>query len=326
MSGIEGIFGLAASGAGLLSLSIQLVECATRLKRIYHAAQDAPRTIARLVSGLEIMAMALRQLEQHRQQGNPAEELLDRCIVECRLSTAEIQMLVNKMEGCMTRHARLGGKLYTAFKQRDVKELLHDLERAKSSVELAYMMYRDHVHSDMLALLQAQVLEGKARLSQQLMVLAHTSTVSQSGYLAIPDSQTSSTNAEISSRFSQTDTSEHPDEALQAEYSLRRPIRRDNGQCHFRASLRFPTWLSHRIFHFALTRAQCGWGVHLRTYSVVANGSDSLTFRYCGAGNLAGMRRLFESGAATPLDVVQIGKYYQTLLEVSSAKWAVKRE
>jgi hypothetical protein len=324
MSGVDAIFGLAASGAGLLSLSIQLVECATRLKTIYHAAQDAPRTIARLVSGLEIMAMALRQLEQHRQQGNPAEALLARCIVECQLSTAEIQVLVNKMEGCMTKHAGLGGKLYTAFKQRDVKELLHDLERAKSSLELAYMMYRDHAHSNMLASLQVQVLEGKASLSHQITVLAHTSALSQTKYLAIPDAPTSSTNAEISagSYSDQTnadETSEHPNRPLQGESSLRRPVRRDNGKCRFRASLRFPTWLSYCIFHFALTRAQCGWSVHLRTYNVV-NRSDKLIFRYCRAGNLAGMRRLFESGAATPLDVVQSGTSYQTLLDVSPAE------
>ena len=98
MSGIEAVFGVVASGAGLISLSIQLAENAVKLKRIYDAAKDAPRAISSLVTDLETMAMALRQIEQHRQQGYSAEALLTRCITGCKRSVAEIQRLVDKME------------------------------------------------------------------------------------------------------------------------------------------------------------------------------------------------------------------------------------
>jgi hypothetical protein len=70
MSGVEAILGMAASGAGLVSLGIQLGESAVKLRRIYHAAKDAPRTVSRLVFGLETMAMALQELELHRQQNS----------------------------------------------------------------------------------------------------------------------------------------------------------------------------------------------------------------------------------------------------------------
>jgi hypothetical protein len=321
MSGLEAIFGLVASGAGLLSLSVQLIECATRLKKIYHAAQDAPKTIARLVSGLEIMAMALRQLEQHRQQGNPAEALLIRCIAECQLGIAEIQLLVKQMEDYMTRYTRLSGKLYAAFQQRDMKELLQNLERAKSSLELACMIYRDQVHSDMLALLQAQVLEGKASLSQQLTVLARTSTPSRAGYEEIPDTRPSS---KISTESRQTnigETLEFPDRALSGENApasgaaFQRPIRRESSKSCCRARLRFPTWLCRRIFDFALTQTQCGWSVHLRTYNLVENAKDQLIFHYCTNGNVEGMQRLLKSSAATLFDIRFIGSYI-TLVEV----------
>src|ERR1700733_3778642 len=159
MSGVEAILGMAASGAGLVSLGIQLGESAVKLRRIYHAAKDAPRTVSRLVFGLETMAMALQELELHRQQNSHSGALLARCITECQQSTAEIQHLVDQVDGHLAKHARISGKVYAAFKERDMKELLDDLEKAKSSLELAYMMYlaeeqrrRDRPHGSTLSL------------------------------------------------------------------------------------------------------------------------------------------------------------------------------
>jgi hypothetical protein len=42
------IFGAVASGAGLLSLSIQLLDSAQRLKGFYNATENAPQTVADL--------------------------------------------------------------------------------------------------------------------------------------------------------------------------------------------------------------------------------------------------------------------------------------
>lgn len=73
------IVGAVASVAGLVSLSIQLVESTQKLKRLYNASTDAPGTIADLCFDLETMSLSLRQLETHRMTGSPADELLNRC-------------------------------------------------------------------------------------------------------------------------------------------------------------------------------------------------------------------------------------------------------
>ncbi|OQV03781.1 hypothetical protein CLAIMM_08781 [Cladophialophora immunda] len=329
MSGVEAAVGIAASGAGLLSLSIQLVESAAKLKKIYHAARDAPRTIARLQHSLETIALALQQLEQRRQQGSATDALLARCIAECELHTADIQELVDKMDDRLSGDAKIGGRLYIAFKQRDVKELLDGLEKAKSSLELAYMMYlgeeqrrRDQAYTDMLAIhgtlisgLQAQLSAGNASLSQQLTLLGQSSVLSPQHRPMIFSTQTGNTNTAtargpVVAGFLQTETTEigvsnvqviHRASQCERSFGIR-GVKRKNNKPRFRATFRFPSWLTTRIFDFAATQAQCGWSIHLRTFNQVPGYSPIL--RYCQNGNLEGIRRLLETGKATPLDAV----------------------
>ena len=338
MSGVEAILGMAASGAGLVSLGIQLGESAVKLRRIYHAAKDAPRTVSRLVFGLETMAMALQELELHRQQNSHSRALLARCITECQQSTAEIQQLVDKVDGHLAKHARISGKVYAAFKERDMKELLDDLEKAKSSLELAYMMYlaeeqrrRDRAHGSTLSLhgallqgLQAQVSAGNASISQQLTLLTQFSTSQQQPHMAISETQTTTASELISARSPDFDTAENSD-GLERAGQCNRPlpvrrVKRKNGKTRFRASFRLPAWLCRHVWEFTVTHAQCRWSMHLRTYNIAPD--NSLIFRYCYSGDLAKVRRLIESGEATPLDVVMLdeeeGGGWWTLLEVSS--------
>ncbi|KIY03454.1 uncharacterized protein Z520_00145 [Fonsecaea multimorphosa CBS 102226] len=344
MSGVEAVFGLAASGAGLLSLSIQLVECAAKLKRIYHAARDAPRIIARLQLGLETMALALRQLEQRRQQRTASDALLARCIVECELHTAEIQELIDKMEDRLSKDAKIGGRLYAAFKQRDVKELLDGLEKAKSSLELAYMMYlgeeqmrRDQAYTDMLALhgtlingLQAQVSAGNASLSQQLTLLVQPSIISSK---QTNTNTTTTASGPVVARILETETNGTGQVLSDARVIDRasqygqggppsvRDVKRKNNKPRFRATVRLPSFLTNRIFNLAVIQAQGGWSIHLRTFNHVRE--DSLIFHYSNIGNLEGMKRLIESGRATPLDAVYGRPWglggWQTLVEVRTS-------
>jgi chromosome segregation ATPase len=134
------IFAAVASGAGLVSLTIQLLESSQKLKGLYNATKDAPKHVKDLCFELETLSLQLRQLEQHRQHDHLNTELLDRCIVQCERRTEEISDVVDDMARYMRRFAMLG-KLYTAFKEPEVEKLLDKLERAKSSLTFAYMSY-----------------------------------------------------------------------------------------------------------------------------------------------------------------------------------------
>ena len=56
------IFGAVASGAGLVSLAVQLAESSQKLKALLKAYRDAPEVVVKLSYELETMLQILRQL------------------------------------------------------------------------------------------------------------------------------------------------------------------------------------------------------------------------------------------------------------------------
>jgi hypothetical protein len=134
------IFGAAASGAGLVSLAIQLLESSQKLKGFYDATKDAPQAVADLGFELETMSLSLRQLEFHRRGDVDGDGLLGRCLLTCNKMVGKIEVVVDKMERQLKR-SRNVGRLYAAFKEPDTRKLLEDLEQAKSSMLSAYMSY-----------------------------------------------------------------------------------------------------------------------------------------------------------------------------------------
>lgn len=78
------IFGAVASGAGLISLAMQLLESAEKLHGFYHTSEYAPETLRELAEEMETISLSLRHLEQHRQHDDTLDDLLDRCIGSCQ--------------------------------------------------------------------------------------------------------------------------------------------------------------------------------------------------------------------------------------------------
>lgn len=135
------VFAAAASGAGFVSLAIQLLESSQKLQGLYNASKNAPRTINDLCFELETLSLQLRQLERDRQQdrlGTP--EVLEHCVSICEQRTLRVRDVVDAMARYTPRWAAFGG-LYTAFKELEMKKLLVELEQAKSSLSLAYISY-----------------------------------------------------------------------------------------------------------------------------------------------------------------------------------------
>ena len=329
MSGFEAVFGAVSAGAGLLALSIQLGESAMKLKRLYQAAKDASSTIERLLFDLETMSLALGQLEQHRRHDTHSEAPITRCITQCQQCVQDVQQLVDNLERCLTKHARLRGRVYAAFKERDVKELLDDLERAKSSLNLAYTMYmgieqqrRHQEHRIMLSSIQDQVTLGSANISQQLTLLKPSSKPSPQRLLNVPKRHPDQGNERLltatSEPYTMSTAGAHNHSERCNGSSLTAIAKRNNGRLRLRAQFGFPAWLSSRVWDVALVGAQSGWNIQIRTYHLVPH--DSPIFKYCEAGYLPGVRRLIESGKASPLDVVTsdfVMHGHHTLLEVS---------
>lgn len=138
------VFAAVASGAGLVSLSIQLIDSAQKLKKLCNASKDAPATVADLCFELETMSLSLRQLDSHRNANITGDELLGRCFTTCTRMVMKIEVTVSKIERLMQRF-HVGGRLYMAFKEPEIQGLLDELERAKSAMSFAYMSYCQYV-------------------------------------------------------------------------------------------------------------------------------------------------------------------------------------
>ena len=136
----EVVFGLVASGAGLASLSIQLLQSAQTIREFHGRVKDAPDTLLNLSHDLETVSLMLRQLETHRQHDSHDAELLGRCISQCQRSVTQMESLVRTLESRLSR-LRILGKIMVALRDDEFRSILGDLEQAKSSIMLAFQMY-----------------------------------------------------------------------------------------------------------------------------------------------------------------------------------------
>jgi hypothetical protein len=144
------IFGAVASGAGLVSLSMQLLESAQKLKGFYDSARDAPSTVSRLSSDMKTISLLLRQLEGFRLNQVFGDQVLDSCIKSCEEAVSKIQDSVGKVERLLlVPKTRTLGKTYMGFKEPEIRKLLEEMEHAKSSVLLAFSSYQQYASSPM---------------------------------------------------------------------------------------------------------------------------------------------------------------------------------
>jgi hypothetical protein len=326
MSGLDVVFGT----AGLLSLSLQLIESAGKLERLYRAAQDAPQNLSDIVLELETMALALKSLEIQRQRTNPVEPLLTRCIDHYRRGIARIRSLTDKLEQRVANHNKFAGRLYSVFKQQDIIELLAGLERSKSSLNLVFTIYatadqkqRDELNANAVASLSARV----SALSAQLPSWADGAITQPSPTLpsstAIPSAMISHEYHAIvctpssalmgpSSLQTLPSPSTQSFSMLETRHSMTaKHCKKRHKKPHAQATFCLPKWLCRRTYYFAVHQLQSGWDFVFLTYNVVDK--YPLLFSYCSNGNLEAMQRHLSKGDANYLDMY----YGDTLLEVS---------
>lgn len=85
------IAGLVSGGAGLVSLSLQLMETAIKLKALAKAYKHVPQTMENLAFEIETFGLVLHEIERDRQAHDlPASDLLARCILLCQQSVERI--------------------------------------------------------------------------------------------------------------------------------------------------------------------------------------------------------------------------------------------
>ncbi|KAK5119256.1 hypothetical protein LTR85_007870 [Meristemomyces frigidus] len=135
------LLGVVSAGAGLVSLSGQLLDSAQKLKRFHDDATNAPRALQKLGFDLRTIALLLRELERYRLHNDDGSDgLLMRCMSRLQEEVKDVQVLVQSL-GRRLDKSRIAGRLSKAFKEPEIRKCLVGLEHAKSSVLLAHQIY-----------------------------------------------------------------------------------------------------------------------------------------------------------------------------------------
>ena len=269
MSGVEAIFGVVTGGVGIISLALQLGDCAVRLKKLYHTAKDAPDRLRRLSSEMETMSIALEQIEIHRLQDNHAEYLLGRCIEICQQDIVDIERLVVRLENKIAKYSRGAGRVYAAMKGDEVKELLDGLERSKSSLQFAYLMYldegqrrRDQEHVAALRNYQADLHNlHQVLLADDPPLLEHTS---REELMAAGRCTVSISSNDTYHVVARTGTQLDRDRWSFVQRTQQRDMSAK------RLKVRLPAWLSSRVWELAFVHAQYRCTMHITTYNLIS--------------------------------------------------------
>ena len=134
----------AANIAGLASLAIQLTHGIATLRRFYRSVRNASQTLEELISELEVISLAMSEVERETigWDGKLKAHLLNRCLQSCERGARRLNAVVEKIEKFENRPHVLG-RVYIAIKEKEERDLLFDLERAKNSLAFAFQLYTE---------------------------------------------------------------------------------------------------------------------------------------------------------------------------------------
>lgn len=292
------LFGIFAGGVSLTALAVQLIESAEKLTQLHRRYKDTPQYLKDIAEDLNIYSQLLRQIEIDRVTYNTIEFAdVSKCIAMCQKAVGHIIRLIEKIEAAMAKSNKLG-RMRTAFKTPEIFRLRDEIQSEKSSLFLAWTIYReacrrsDHAHD-------AAALSVHSGLLQQICDALDVLTARA---LIQHVEEATSGNEHFKSK-----------ESLSSNGSSRR-TGRWQGATTLQFSLR--PWFVSRIWHLTLDTSYAGWNLTIRTANCVPR--NSLIIDLCAAGDLVGVQRLFENGLADPWDYVGDGSNEHKALEVST--------
>jgi hypothetical protein len=273
------VFGVAAGAIGVVSLSIQLAESLHKVKSFYQSVKNAPPQVADLIEEIEIMQDILGDLETGSQGASVASTpTMRRCMKVADGATKRFTTFATELQTRIKKSKYRGGIKF-ALSRDDIKQMLDQLERTKSSLGLAYSLYQQATAEDRhAALIQAvSSSQGTAvQTTQAVKVLLPTKDITG------------------------------------LTHGGRQLSRRQLATGKMLFKLTTPDWLSSTICQLEVRRPIMGLKVFMRIYGIVPY--EAPVFEACRRGDVVGMQRLFDSGLASPFDR---NNYGESLWEVS---------
>ncbi|KAK4504367.1 hypothetical protein PRZ48_005283 [Zasmidium cellare] len=283
-------FAAVASGAGLVSLALQLADCAVKLKSFCDHVEKAPKKLRRIAGEIETLSLVLHQIEALRvQHGISNSDVLARCIQQCQASTHEIVTSTGAME-IMLRKYKAPGRIVVALKLPELNGLCNDLERAKSNLLLAFQMFQAGLQGSLMATMLAlsNQITTLSHLHQPLLP-QHACPATLGGPPLVQDTADTSQPEPmpIYKRANPNATNDH-----RRKYPT--PQRR------WQLRVRLPLGFSQTVWDISIRQSFRGWEACLQCVNIVPY--DSPVFHYVARNDVVIVEKLFREGKASPYD------------------------
>ncbi|KAF2168476.1 hypothetical protein M409DRAFT_21225 [Zasmidium cellare ATCC 36951] len=279
--------GAVASVAGLISLGLQLAECAVKLKRFCDQVEKAPEALRTLEIEIKLFSLLLQDVEAFRIQRaiTPSPSLLQ-CIYHCQIVAAKIVNYVQDIEGISKKY-KLPGRVYTALRLSDVNALCRNMERTKTNLIIALQLLS-------VGFPAASINSNPTALTQAM----HT------GYSQHPAGSSELLGGVVGEGEEQHES--HTETQL-ARHN-RQPVPATKGHSRkftsskrvFRLQVWLPWLLGQAVWDFSLRRSYRGWEMCFQCDNIIPD--DSLVFYYVLKGDTMAVQRLFREGKASPYD------------------------
>jgi len=139
--------GIAAAGAGFLSLAGQVLDGLIKLRGFIAAIDSAPREIHDLCHELDILRGLLGEAGRRVQESAPAGfdvSHLKHAFAHCEKMRGHVDSMLKRLQVSINRSKATSALKYP-FKRKEIEGMLLDVERGKTSLLLANQPFESYV-------------------------------------------------------------------------------------------------------------------------------------------------------------------------------------
>ncbi|KAF5874449.1 uncharacterized protein Bfra_004457 [Botrytis fragariae] len=292
--------GIIASGMGVASLGLQLMDGVRKLKQFWDEVKEAPEDIQYTLEELDALSLVLSDI--HTSMSNlPSipSATVTKCLELCRRGTDILNTTVKDLNGAISKRRKIGSAK-VILKKDTLDKFRNRLRDAQYMLVLSRQTYSDALQMEYNKLQIEAVQSNANRQLQEFEELK----VFITRYADVMSSTL------LQSR-----------DTVVYDYETKRPIRSrrrdklDKQAKYFQRKFNIPLWFSSSSYtwDFSGYQAPSGWKFNFRQYYTIE--LDSPASQYVTEGDLSGLQVLLKSKRATPSDRTFNG---QTLLDLAS--------
>jgi hypothetical protein len=290
--------GIIASGMGIASLGLQLLDNVKKLKEFWDSVKEAPDDVRYALTELEILRTIIDAIPKN-DTDMPAISAASstKCLELCYQVLDLLESLLNDMNQKIEKRVTRGS-IRVVLKKDTIDRFRGRLRNAQDMLVLCRQTYFDAVQAE--------------RHRIQLELMEKIDECRRREFLELKAAYTSSMAPKMCVDTSNANNLQMTKPATSSNVVTRGMVR--GRKPHFNRKLQTPSWFpcTHWAWDFSAYRAPAGWDFTFRQYYVIDYGSPA--WIHVGNGDVAAMQLLFESKKATPFDRTPSG---YTLLEVS---------